>query len=378
MELEVFNITDPSVIVCSSNGTINSDDYYEECNNNMHTPSIFFQVVSVVVSAYTMVVISGDRYFAIVYPLRPRMTRRQAKVVMLICWNFALLIALPIALFSQTVQPTEYHETNNLPLCLDIWSNQSHKYYYNLALFGAQYVLPLVIILFSYGRIGFELWGKRVPGEANLNRDRRIAASKRKMIKMMITVVVVFALCWLPLNGFLLMYDLWPSIDSWTGISYAYFICHWTAMSHSSYNPFIYCCFHAGFRQGMTSLAYRMGCRKCFPVAESFDGMDAEMLQRGNTFSSYISRNSSLRFQRGSTLRPLLSSQPTRGSTYNRNSLPAFRTSPRFSESSDIVPVTTETQKESNGVCKIVFRNLSPRRSEGKVELRVFCEKEAV
>ena len=40
----------------------------------------FSQAVSVFVSAYTMVAISCDRYLAILYPLRPRMTKRQARV----------------------------------------------------------------------------------------------------------------------------------------------------------------------------------------------------------------------------------------------------------------------------------------------------------
>ena len=44
----------------------------------------FSQAVSVFVSAYTMVAISCDRYLAIVYPLRPRMTRKQCKVLHLI------------------------------------------------------------------------------------------------------------------------------------------------------------------------------------------------------------------------------------------------------------------------------------------------------
>ena len=40
----------------------------------------FSQVISVFVSAYTMVAISCDRYLAIIYPLRPRLTRKQTKV----------------------------------------------------------------------------------------------------------------------------------------------------------------------------------------------------------------------------------------------------------------------------------------------------------
>ncbi|XP_065574140.1 RYamide receptor-like isoform X3 [Artemia franciscana] len=358
MELEVFNITDPSVIVCSSNGTINSDDYYEECNNNMHTPSIFFQVIIYLMYSciFLLALIGNGLVVCVIFSTRRKWT---------VTNYFIINLAISDILMAVACIPFSFVST----LILHYWP------FGGFMCRTVQYSQVVSVVVSAYTMVVIS--GDRYFAIVYPLRPR-MTRRQAKMIKMMITVVVVFALCWLPLNGFLLMYDLWPSIDSWTGISYAYFICHWTAMSHSSYNPFIYCCFHAGFRQGMTSLAYRMGCRKCFPVAESFDGMDAEMLQRGNTFSSYISRNSSLRFQRGSTLRPLLSSQPTRGSTYNRNSLPAFRTSPRFSESSDIVPVTTETQKESNGVCKIVFRNLSPRRSEGKVELRVFCEKEAV
>lgn len=47
----------------------------------------YSQAVSVFVSAYTMVAISSDRYLAIVYPLRPRMTRNQAKVGFISLWK---------------------------------------------------------------------------------------------------------------------------------------------------------------------------------------------------------------------------------------------------------------------------------------------------
>ena len=40
----------------------------------------FSQAVSVMLSAYTLVVISMDRYVAIIYPLKPRLTHYQAKV----------------------------------------------------------------------------------------------------------------------------------------------------------------------------------------------------------------------------------------------------------------------------------------------------------
>lgn len=61
----------------------------------------FRQAISIFVSAYTLVAISVDRYLAIIYPLRPRMTRLQAKVIIGAVWLLALLTTLPIAVFSR-------------------------------------------------------------------------------------------------------------------------------------------------------------------------------------------------------------------------------------------------------------------------------------
>ncbi|CAL4260125.1 unnamed protein product, partial [Meganyctiphanes norvegica] len=56
----------------------------------------YFQAVSVFVSAYTLVAISFDRYRAIVSPLRPRMTKLHAKLIILVIWVLSLLTTLPL------------------------------------------------------------------------------------------------------------------------------------------------------------------------------------------------------------------------------------------------------------------------------------------
>uniref|UniRef100_A0A182FIQ7 G-protein coupled receptors family 1 profile domain-containing protein n=1 Tax=Anopheles albimanus TaxID=7167 RepID=A0A182FIQ7_ANOAL len=66
------------------------------------------------------------------------------------------------------------------------------------------------------------------------------------MIKMMVIVVIVFTICWLPFNFLMLM----KLESSWELLPYFWFAFHWLAMSHSCYNPIIYCYMNARFRSG--------------------------------------------------------------------------------------------------------------------------------
>ncbi len=74
----------------------------------MCTIVTYAQCVSVFVSAYTLVAISIDRYIAIIYPLRPRMTKLQAKVIILLVWIVALVTPLPTAIFSKLHRPPNW------------------------------------------------------------------------------------------------------------------------------------------------------------------------------------------------------------------------------------------------------------------------------
>lgn len=57
---------------------------------------------------------------------------------------------------------------------------------------------------------------------------------------MLIIVVVVFGLCWLPLQLYNILYVTFPEINEYHFISIIWFCCDWLAMSNSCYNPFIY------------------------------------------------------------------------------------------------------------------------------------------
>ncbi|XP_063824087.1 RYamide receptor-like [Ostrinia nubilalis] len=213
----------------------------------------FSQAVSVLVSAYTLLAISIDRYMVIMHPLRPRLGKTAAKLVVAAVWGGALATAAPIPIVSQVQRPTEWHRICETDICLEQWGRPEQSEHYTCALLALQFMLPLSALVCTYARIAHVVWGGRPPGEAQSARDSRMQRSKRKMIKMMVTVVAVFTICWLPLNVFIILWSVHSdeiSWASWPGMPYVWFASHWLAMSHSCYNPIIYCYMNTRYRRG--------------------------------------------------------------------------------------------------------------------------------
>lgn len=66
----------------------------------------------------------------------------------------------------------------------------------------------------------------------------------------MITVVIIYALCWLPLHTITLIGDSHPEVYAYKHIQVVWIACHWLAMSNCCYNPMVYCWMNSRFRNG--------------------------------------------------------------------------------------------------------------------------------
>ncbi|XP_013138722.1 PREDICTED: neuropeptide Y receptor-like [Papilio polytes] len=232
----------------------------------------YTQAVSVMVSAYTMLAISIDRYIAIVQPLKPRLSKAAAKVVVLAVWAGAAATATPIGVVAQLHKPSMWHVACNVDICGEIWSDATTSEHYSYALLILQFALPLSALVVTYVRIAYVVWAERTPGEAQSERDVRMQNSKRKMIKMMVAVVVVFIVCWLPLNIFIMLWVLNSESEAWhawPGMPYVWFACHWLAMSHTCYNPIIYCYMNSKYRHGFKQVLDHIICIKLNPSNRS-------------------------------------------------------------------------------------------------------------
>ncbi|CAH1794365.1 unnamed protein product [Owenia fusiformis] len=235
------------------------------------------QVAAVCLSAFTLVAISLDRFIAIIFPMRPRMTTKISLVIIALIWLFAIAVAMPSAIVAKIK-----HEEGK-DYCREQWDYPQQQQSYSLAILVLQYFLPLFLLVFTYSWIGIVVWRKKAPGEAEDVRDQRMQAAKRRMIKMMIMVVIMYGCCWLPLHTITLIGEKSPGIWQIKNINVIYMVFHWIAMSNSCYNPMIYFWMNSKFRNG-----FRYAMRWC-PFVK-FDPDCDDMPGRGHVMS-YVSHN---------------------------------------------------------------------------------------
>nr|XP_022919966.1 RYamide receptor-like isoform X1 [Onthophagus taurus] len=266
----------------------------------------YFQAIAVFVSSYTLVAISLDRYVAIVWPLRPRMSKKIAMGIIFAVWILSCLGGAPILMVSTMDQPNDtYFQQCDRYICTEKWPFEDGQYWYSQSLTLFQYVIPVSVFIFAYTSIAAVIWCHRVPGEAENCRDQRIARSKRKTVRMMVAVVLVYSICWLPFNVYWIVNS---EIENRNVKKYLFYTVHALATSHACYNPIIYCYMNSRFRAGILSTL--PCCRKCIASLSkrsksstslpltSLEGTDTTLLNRDNTCTTYIS----MRRQNGSRI----------------------------------------------------------------------------
>ncbi|MGH0184594.1 UNVERIFIED_CONTAM: hypothetical protein FKN15_015168 [Acipenser sinensis] len=181
------------------------------------------------------------------HPLKPRMTAARGIAYISFIWIMASCFSLPHTIY-QKLMHFDLGQDNTQQLCLPDFPAPSDLYckYLDLVTFIILYVVPLLVITVTYIIVSKRLWWRKITRNINSKQWRR----NQKTIKMLMLVVLVFAVCWFPLNCFVVI-----SASNVISINNTlYFAFHWLAMSSTCYNPFIYCWLNIKFRTGIKSL----------------------------------------------------------------------------------------------------------------------------
>ncbi|XP_034945758.1 RYamide receptor-like [Chelonus insularis] len=211
----------------------------------------FVQVLCVNVSVFTLTAIAVDRHRAILNPLSARPSKLRAKTIIAGIWLLSAILAAPMAAALRVIDVPENigGRIHLKPFCQNENLSEKSMLIYRALLGFLQYLTPLSIISCVYTRMAFRLWGNKTPGNAQDSRDANLMKNKKKVIKMLVIVVALFAICWLPLQTYNVFQYTYPEINEYRYINIIWFCFDWLAMSNSCYNPFIYGIYNEKFKR---------------------------------------------------------------------------------------------------------------------------------
>ena len=207
----------------------------------------FSQSLSIASSVLSLTAIAVDRFLAIMYPLKRYMTFQIAYSIMVVVWIVGIAVNSPI-LYAQNVVLARGKWR-----CIEKWTpafTEEASKYFTVVIFVIFYLVPLLTMSVLYSFVVHKLWVRKIPGNQTVENQMRSQKSKKKVLKMLLTVVILFALCWLPVYiiQFIWFFDKNnfpcgpPAVLGFMG----YFLGH----ANSAINPAIYVIFNSDFRKG--------------------------------------------------------------------------------------------------------------------------------
>ncbi|XP_022625209.1 proteinase-activated receptor 2-like [Seriola dumerili] len=184
--------------------------------------------------------ISIQRYWAVVYPLsQQRNSNCLAVSISVTIWAVVWLLTIPLYLYDQEVRVTNL----NILTCHDVTRPSQKKiaagYFLTMGTLG--FVVPTMVCIISYVLMLKSL--------RNSMADPTIAKKRRKAVVLIVTVLVMFLVCFAPSNIMLLVHYI-HLLGGATNNMYGFYITTLCLASlNSCIDPFVYYFISEEFRE---------------------------------------------------------------------------------------------------------------------------------
>ena len=226
--------------------------------------SSFAADVSTLVSIQSLLLIAVDRFVAVVFPLRsPLISSKQCRYFILVIWIVAMAVHCPYLIAFKVLEYPEglFCRWQRNDAFGEFLSQQT----YILGLIVVIIYVPLVLISILYFVISLKIKSQNIPGKQSANARERRLKKERNVLNMSVAIVLVFAVCWLPLSIYALLfhYSSNMAMRSSCGMEYFKIFAFLMARSYCAVNPCICFIFSGNYRQGLKNLF------GCFPSGEA-------------------------------------------------------------------------------------------------------------
>ena len=155
----------------------------------------FSVTINITVSILTLVVITIDRSYVIIYPLCPKLNKKHSIYIIISIWIIGGLVGV-YSFTNYEIQTIYNQNISSYDVCAYV-KNFSSEYYF-ITISFLQYIFPLIIFTITLILVCFNL---RVRNIENFHTNSQNSYVKRKKaINMILTVYLAFLISWTPIQ----------------------------------------------------------------------------------------------------------------------------------------------------------------------------------
>ncbi|KAL6475791.1 hypothetical protein MHYP_G00168310 [Metynnis hypsauchen] len=223
----------------------------------------FVQTTAIVTGILTMTCIAVERYQGIVHPLKMKRqyTPKRAYKMLGLVWVVSIMVGSPMLFVQQLEVKYDFLYEHHHVCCQELWGSVVHRKIYTTFIMVALFLLPLAAMLFLYTHISIELWIRKRVGDVsvlstmNHREISKISRKKKRAVKMMITIVLMFTICWAPFHTVHMLFeynDLESKYDDVT-LNMIIAVVQAIGFSNSFNNPIVYAFMNENFKKSCVS-----------------------------------------------------------------------------------------------------------------------------
>ncbi|XP_019684566.2 pyroglutamylated RF-amide peptide receptor isoform X1 [Felis catus] len=256
----------------------------------------FVQSTAIVTEILTMTCIAVERHQGLVHPFKMKWqyTNRRAFTMLAgVVWLLAVIVGSPMWHVQRLEIKYDFLYEKEHVCCLEEWASPAHQKIYTTFILVILFLLPLMLMLILYTKIGYELWIKKRVGDCSVFRTihgkemSKIARKKKRAVIMMVTVVALFALCWAPFHIVHMMteYSNFEKEYDDVTIKMIFAIVQIIGFSNSICNPIVYAFMNENFKKNFLSAVCYCIVKETLSPARRHGNSGITMMQKKAVFS---------------------------------------------------------------------------------------------
>ncbi|MBZ3878596.1 Pyroglutamylated RFamide peptide receptor [Sciurus carolinensis] len=250
----------------------------------------FVQSTAIVTEVLTMTCIAVERHQGLVHPFKMKWqyTNQRALTMLGVVWLVAVIVGLPMWHVQQLQVKYDFLYDQEHVCCLEEWASPAHQRAYATFILVSLFLLPLLLMLLLYGKIGYALWVKKRVGDGSVLRTihgkemSKITRRKKRAVIMMVTVVALFVACWAPFHVVHMMneYSNFEKEYDDVTIKMVFAIVQIIGFSNSICNPIIYAFMNENFKKNFLSAVCYCLVKEPFSPAQRPGNLGITMIQK--------------------------------------------------------------------------------------------------